>query len=321
MTYDRDIKRIAIVGTGVIGASWAAQFLAKGYDVVATDPAPGAEARLRDFVAKAWPALDRLGLAPGASQARLSFTPDLGEALAGADFVQENGPERLEFKQTLYGQIDSMLPADVIVASSSSGLPMSEIQKGATAHPERCIIGHPFNPPHLMPLVELVGGKLTSSEAIDRADIFYTAIGKKTVRINKELPGHVANRLQSALAREVYYLVATDVLSATDVDAALSYGPGLRWGLMGNMMINHLAGGPGGIEHFLEQFAGPIQAGWKALGTPELTPEVQRKLIDGVHAETGARTIAELEAERDELLLGLLKLRAGQDASRPRLAG
>jgi len=312
MTYNRDIKRIAIVGTGVIGASWAAQFLAKGLDVVATDPAPGAEARLREFVAKAWPALERLGLSSGASQANLSFTPDLAEALNGADFVQENGPERIDFKQNLYGQIDALLPADVIVASSSSGLPMSEIQKGATAHPERCIIGHPFNPPHLMPLVELVGGKLTEKAAIDRADTFYTAIGKKTVRINKELPGHVANRLQSALLREVYYLVATDVLSAADVDAALSWGPGLRWGLMGNMMINHLAGGPGGIEHFLEQFAGPMQAGWKGLGNPELTPEVQRKLIDSVHAEIGTRSIAELEAERDELLLGLLQLRAGQ---------
>lgn len=314
MTYDRDIKRIAVIGAGVIGASWAAQFLAKGYDVVATDPAPGADARLRDFVARAWPALERLGLAPGGSQAGLSFTPDLAEALKDADFVQENGPERVDFKQNLYGQIDALLPADVIVASSSSGLPMSEIQKGAVLHPERCIIGHPFNPPHLMPLVELVGGKLTASEAIDRADIFYTAIGKKTVRINKELPGHVANRLQAALAREVYYLVAEDVLSAADADAALSWGPGLRWGLMGNMMLNHLGGGSGGIEHFLEQFAGPMQASWRALGNPELTPEVQRKLIDGVHAEAGGRTVAELEEERDELLLGLLKLRADQAA-------
>lgn len=312
MTYDKPIKRIAIVGTGVIGASWAAQFLAKGLDVVATDPAPGAETRLREFVAQAWPALERLGLAPRASQARLSFNADLGEALKDVDFVQENGPERIDFKQQLYGQIDALLPADVIVASSSSGLPMSEIQKGATAHPERCIIGHPFNPPHLMPLVELVGGKLTEKAAIDRADVFYSAIGKKTVRINKELPGHVANRLQSALVREVYYLVATDVLSAADVDAALSWGPGLRWGLMGSMMINHLAGGPGGIEHFLEQFAGPMQAGWKGLGNPELTPEVQKKLIDSVHAEVGTRTIAELEAERDGLLLGLLQLRTGQ---------
>lgn len=310
MTDTKTIRRIAVVGTGVIGASWAALFLAKGLKVVATDPAPGAEARLRTFVASAWPALERLGLSTGASQANLTFTVDLAEALSGVDFVQENGPERVDFKQKLYGQIDALLPPDVIIASSSSGIPMSQIQPGAIMHPERCVIGHPFNPPHLIPLVEIVGGTKTSEETIRRADEFYTAIGKKTVRLHKELSGHVANRLQSALAREVYYLVTEGVLSASDVDTALSYGPGLRWSLMGNMMLNHLAGGPGGIEHFFEQFAGPMQAGWTNLGNPELTPDVQRRLIDSVHAEVGSRTIAELEGERDELLLGLLELRA-----------
>jgi 3-hydroxyacyl-CoA dehydrogenase len=310
MTATNPIRRIAIVGTGVIGASWAALFLAKGLEVVATDPAPGAEAKLREFVSKAWPALERLGLSPRASQSNLTFTANLAEALANADFVQENGPERLDFKQKLYGELDALLPPHVIIASSSSGLPMSEIQKGAASHPERTVIGHPFNPPHLIPLVEIVGGKETSEETIRRADDFYTLIGKRTVRLHKELPGHVANRLQAALAREVYYLVAQGVLSATDVDIALSYGPGLRWGLMGNMMLNHLAGGPGGIEHFFEQFARPLQASFKSLGLPELTPEVQQKLIAGVHEEVGSRTIEELEAERDELLLGLLELRS-----------
>jgi 3-hydroxyacyl-CoA dehydrogenase len=310
MTYDKPIRRIAIVGTGVIGASWTALYLAQGLEVVATDPAPGAEQRLRDFIDKAWPALERLGLSAGASRSKLSFNADLGEALKGVDLVQENGPERIDFKQKLYGQMDSLLAPDVIIASSSSGLPMSEIQKGATAHPERCVIGHPFNPPHLIPLVEIVGGKLTSEETIQRADDFYTSIGKDTVRIKKELPGHVANRLQAALAREVYYLIATDVLSAKDVDTALSSGPGLRWGIMGNMMINHLAGGTGGIEHFFEQFAGPLQGSFKGLGNPELTPDVQRKLIDEVHAEVGSRTIEQLEAERDEQLIELLALKA-----------
>jgi 3-hydroxyacyl-CoA dehydrogenase len=304
------IRRIAIVGTGVIGASWAALYLSKGLEVAATDPAPGADERLREFIDKAWPALERLGLSAGASRSNLSFNADLAEALKGVDFVQENGPERIDFKQKLYGQMDALLPPDVIIASSSSGLPMSEIQKGATAHPQRCVIGHPFNPPHLIPLVEIVGGKLTSEETIQRADEFYTSLGKDTVRIKKELPGHVANRLQAALAREVYYLVATDVLSAADVDTALASGPGLRWGIMGNMMINHLAGGPGGIEHFFEQFAGPLQASFKGLGNPELTPEVQKKLADGVHAEIGSRTIEDLEAQRDKLLIGLLELRA-----------
>jgi 3-hydroxyacyl-CoA dehydrogenase len=306
---DKPIRRVGIIGTGVIGASWTALFLANGLKVVATDVAPNAEAALRKFVETAWPALKRLGLSPGASQSNLTFTADLAQAVTGADLVQENGPERIDFKQKLYGQLDELLPPDVIIASSSSGLTMSEIQKGAASHPERCVIGHPFNPPHLIPLVEIIGGAKTSKETIRRADEFYTSIGQKTVRLNKEMPGHVANRLQGALAREVYYLVSEGVVSAADVDTALSWGPGLRWGLMGNMMLNHLGGGPGGIEHFFQQFAPAMTAWWKTLGSPVLTPEMQKKLIDSVHAEVGSRTIAELEAERDELLLDLLELR------------
>ena len=314
MSETKPIRRVAIVGTGVIGASWSALYLAKGLQVVATDPAPGAEDRLRAFVAKAWPALERLGLSPGASQANLSFTADLAEALTGVDLVQENGPERLDFKQKLYGQLDELLAADVIIASSSSGLTMSEIQKGAAAHPERCVIAHPFNPPHLIPLVEIVGGAKTSEETIRRATEFYKSIGKRPVRVNKEMPGHVANRLQSAVQREVYYLVAEGIISAADVDTALSWGPGLRWGVMGNMMLNHLGGGSGGMEHFLEQFAGPLTAWWKTLGDPVLTPDVQGALIHSVHAEVGSRSIEELAAQRDEVLLGLLELRARAEA-------
>jgi len=314
MSETKPIRRVAIVGTGVIGASWSALYLAKGLQVVATDPAPGAEDRLRAFVAKAWTALERLGLSPGASQANLSFTADLAEALTGVDLVQENGPERLEFKQKLYGQLDELLAPEVIIASSSSGLTMSEIQKGAAAHPERCVIAHPFNPPHLIPLVEIVGGAKTSEETIRRATEFYKSIGKRPVRVNKEMPGHVANRLQSTVQREVYYLVAEGIISAADVDTALSWGPGLRWGVMGNMMLNHLGGGPGGMEHFLEQFAGSLTAWWKTLGSPVLTPEVQKKLIDSVNAEVGSRSIEELAAQRDEVLLGLLELRARAEA-------
>jgi 3-hydroxyacyl-CoA dehydrogenase len=309
MTDTKPIHRIAIIGTGVIGASWSSLFLAKGLQVVATDIAPNAEAALRKFVDTAWPALKRLGLSPGASRSNLKFTADVAQALAGADLVQENGPERIDFKQKLYGQLDELLPPEVIIASSSSGLTMSEIQKGAASHPERCVIAHPFNPPHLIPLTEIVGGVKTSEATIKRAEEFYTSIGQRTVRVNKEMPGHVANRLQAALSREVYYLVAEGVVSAADVDTALSWGPGLRWGVMGSMMLNHLGGGPGGIEHFFQQFTGPMTAWWKTLGSPVLTPEVQKKLIDSVHAEAGSRTIEELEAERDEVLLGLIELR------------
>src|SRR6201982_560844 len=318
MTDTKPIRRIAIIGTGVIGASWTALYLAKGLQVVATDIAPNAEAALKNFVETAWPALKRLGLSPGASQSNLKFTTDIAQALAGADLVQENGPERIDFKQKLYGQLDGLLAPDVIIASSSSGLTMSEIQKGAARPPERCVIPPPFNPPHLIPLVEIVGGAKTSEATIRRAAEFYTSIGQRTVRLNKEMPRHVANRLQAALAREVYHLVAEGVVSAADVDTALCWGPGLRWGVMGNLMLNHLGGGPGGIEHFFQQFAGPMTAWWKTLGSPELSPDVQKKLINSVHAEVGSRTIAELEAERDDVLLGLLELRKkAQQAAAP----
>src|SRR5260221_4970772 len=309
MSQNKPIRRIAIIGTGVIGASWTALYLAKGLQVTATDVAPNAEAALKKFVESAWPALKRLGLAPGASQSNLKFTADLAQALAGADLVQENGPERIDFKQKLYGQLDELLAPDVIIASSSSGLTMSEIQKGAASHPERCVIAHPFNPPHLIPLTEIVGGAKTSEATMRRAAEFYTSIGQRTVRLNKEMPGHVANRLQAALAREVYYLVAEGVVSAADVDTALCWGPGLRWGVMGNMMLNRLVGGPGGIEHFFQQFSGPMTAWWKTLGSPRRSPEVQTKLINSVHAEAGSRAIDELEAERDGVLLGLIELR------------
>ena len=309
MSNNRPIRRVAIIGTGVIGASWTALFLAKGLDVIATDIGPDAETSLRRFVKAAWPALERLGLAPGASQSRLAFVADLPTAVRGADFVQENGPERIDFKKKLYRQLDELLPPEVIIASSSSGLTMSEIQSDCPLHPERCVIGHPFNPPHLVPLVEIVGGAKTSEATIEHASEFYTGLGKQTVRLRKEVPGHVANRLQAALAREVYYLVADDVVSVADVDKALCWGPGLRWGIMGNVLLNHLGGGPGGIEHFFDQFTGPFTAWWKTLGSPELTLEVRRKLIDGLHAEVGSRSIAQLEAQRDEILLGLLELR------------
>jgi 3-hydroxyacyl-CoA dehydrogenase len=304
MLKNKPIRRVAIIGTGVIGASWTALFLANGLDVVATDVAPGAETALKRFVATAWPALQRLGLASGASQSRLSFTAALTDAVKDADLIQENGPEKIDFKKTLYRQLDELLHPRVIIASSSSGLTMSDIQSGAAIHPERCVIAHPFNPPHLIPLVEIVGGAKTSEATIQRAAEFYTSIGQRTVRLNKEMPGHVANRLQAALAREVYYLVSEGVVSAADVDTALC------WGIMGNMMLNHLGGGLGGIEHFFQQFTGPMTAWWKTLGSPVLTPEVQKKLIDSVHAEVGSRSIDELASERDEVLLGLLELRS-----------
>jgi 3-hydroxyacyl-CoA dehydrogenase len=304
------IERVAVIGTGVIGASWIALFLAKGLDVVATDVADGAESRLREYVDAAWPALTKLGLAPSADRARLSFTGSLEAAVAGAGLIQENGPERIEFKRELYAKLDALTPASTIIASSSSGLTMSEIQKGCPKHPQRCVIGHPFNPPHLIPLVEIVGGAQTSEDTIERAEAFYTGLGKRTIRLRKEVPGHVANRLSAALFREVIYLVSEGVVSVTDVDAAVSSGPGLRWGAMGPALLYHLGGGQGGIEHFFDQFTGPMTAWWKVLGNPQITPEVRNAMIAGVMDEVGGRTMPQLAAQRDEILLGLLALHA-----------
>ncbi len=304
------IQRVAIIGTGVIGASWTALYLAKGLDVVATDVAPNAEGALKDFVNRAWPALAELGLAPNASRQRLRFDADLESAVEGADLVQENGPERIEFKQDLYGKLDRVLPAKTIIASSSSGLTMSAIQQGCPNHPERCLIAHPFNPPHLIPLVELVGGAATSEQTIQRAAAFYDSLGKRTIRLKKEVPGHVANRLAAALYREIVHLVAEDVISVADADAAVCWGPGMRWGVMGPSLLYHLGGGPGGIDHWWDQFTGPMTAWWKVLGNPVVTPEVRAKITAGVVEEVAGRSIEALSAQRDKALMGLLKVRS-----------
>ncbi|HXN94356.1 MAG TPA: 3-hydroxyacyl-CoA dehydrogenase NAD-binding domain-containing protein, partial [Candidatus Acidoferrales bacterium] len=247
MSSNKPVRRIAIVGTGLIGASWAAQYLACGFDVVASDPAPNAEAKLREYVDAAWPALTAIGLTPDATRSRLTFASSMKEALSDADFVQENGPERPDFKIKLFAEIDDATPPNSIIASSSSSITMSVIQSGCK-RPERCVIGHPFNPPHVIPLVEVVGGVKTSPEVIQRAMEFYASIGKKPILLHKELFGHVANRLQAALYREVVYLIEQGVLSVSDADDAVSWGPGLRWGVMGPSLLWHIGGGEGGIQ-------------------------------------------------------------------------
>ena len=277
--------------------------------MVATDVASDARPKLEAFIAAAWPALEQLGLAPGASPARLRFTDDFNAAVAGTDFVQENGPERLDVKHDLFTRLDRALPPDVVIASSSSGLTMSAIQTACERHPERCVIAHPFNPPHLVPLVELAGGASTSEDTVARAEAFYRGLGKHTIRLRKEMPGHVANRLQAALYREVVHLITEGVVSVADADAAVACGPGLRWAIMGPNLLFHLGGGDGGMEHFFAQFAGPMTSWWHTLGTPELTPEVRAAIIKGIDEEAQSRPVRELAAYRDKVLLGLLALR------------
>ena len=303
--YRKAIRRVAVIGCGVIGASWAAEFLARGLDVIATDPAEDAELRLRQAVARAWPVLERVGLSPGADQARLAFLSETEEAAAAADFIQENGPERLELKRELYRRLDGAAASDVVIASSSSGLKPSQIQDGCVGA-SRILVGHPFNPPHLIPLVEVVGGTRTDEGAIEAAMGFYAGLGKRPIRIRQELIGHVANRLQAALWREAYHLVDIGAVSVAGVDAAISHGPGLRWALMGPVLLSHLSGGAGGLRHLLEHLGPLSEAMWADLGSPALTGGLKRKLIEGVEAEIGATDLDAAVAERDHLLTALV---------------
>src|ERR1700750_591719 len=309
MNYNKPIKRIAIVGTGVIGASWAAEYLARGFDVVATDPAPNAEANLRKYVDEAWKDLTNIGLSKGASRDRLTFTKDSKEALSKADLVQENGPERPDFKTKLYAEMDEVVPVDSLLASSSSGITPSVIQSQCK-HPERVVIGHPFNPPHVIPLVEVVAGGKTSPDAIAQAISFYASIGKKPIHLKKELPGHVANRFQAALYREILYLIEQGVLSVEDADAAVCYGPGLRWGVMGQSLQWHLGGGAGGIQHFMDHLMPPLEGLMGALTGPQVDDALKEKVINGVMREAAGRSVDELAREENRVLIGLLKLRA-----------
>jgi len=315
-TANTQIQNVAIVGTGLIGASWAAQFLARGLDVVATDPAPNAEVSLRKSVDEAWELLTIIGLAPGASRDRLSFTPDMKAALAKADFVQESVPEKPLLKSRVFAQMDEAAPAEAILASSASAITMNVIQSNCK-HPERCVIGHPFNPPHVIPLVEVVGGAKTSEAAIERAMAFYASIGKKPIWLRKAVSGHVGNRLQLALYREVLYLVQQGVLSVEDADIAVSYGPGLRWGVMGPSLQWHLGGGPGGIRHFVEHFLDGFIGQMKKLEMPDVTPELVKTVIEGVLKEANGQTVEQLAQAENKVVLELLALRAKEGKTLP----
>ncbi|MGW1797418.1 3-hydroxyacyl-CoA dehydrogenase NAD-binding domain-containing protein [Streptomyces sp. NPDC001984] len=319
MNAHKPVHRVAIVGTGTIGASWATHYLARGFDVTATDPGPNAEAALRSYVEAAWDEAASIGLAPDASPDRLSFTADLRKAVADADFVQENAPERPELKVRLFADIDDATPPDAIVASSSSTITMSVIQ-AQCRRPERTVIGHPFNPPHIVPLVEVVGGTKTAPETIRDAMSFYAAIGKKPIHLMKELPGHVANRIQAALYREVVYLVQEGVLDVADSDDAVSWGPGLRWGVMGPHLLWHLGGGEGGIEHFMDTLMPVMVDTWQKLGTPEFTPGLREKIVAGVLQEADGHSVDELSDRRDAMLSALLAVRAQHDPSGPSAA-
>jgi len=302
-----DIRQVAVIGAGTIGASWTAAFLSRGLKVRVYDPSPGAADLVRRTIAAAWPVLQRLGATADANPDNWSFHTDPVEAVQGAQFVQENAPERYEVKLQLLPRIAAVLGAEVVIASSSSGLLASRLSEGC-AHPERILIGHPFNPPHLVPLVEVVGPHCTRA-AIETAMGFYRAIGKYPIEIRKEVPGHLANRLQAALWREAVHLVAEGVASVADVDAAISEGPGLRWALMGPHTTFHMAGGEGGMDAFMHHLMPAVTSWWADLGNPVMTPELQAQLVAGVQEATGGKPIPEMAKRRDAFLTALIELR------------
>lgn len=307
-----EIRRVAVIGTGVIGAGWATRFLACGLDVVACDPAPGAETRLRASIENAWPAVVKLGLAIAPKPPLFSFTPDLAEACASADWVQENAPENEELKRRLLAQIDAVAPADAVIASSSSGLLPSRIQADC-AHPERVVIGHPFNPVYLLPLVEVLGGEKTNLGAIERAMAFYTSVGMHPLKVRTEVEGYISDRLQEALWREALHMVAEGVATTEEIDAAVSYGPGLRWAVMGTCLTFHLAGGETGMRHMLEQFGPALELPWTKLKAPELTESLIDRMVEGTEAQAGGRSVRELERLRDDCLIGIMEVLKAHD--------
>ena len=302
------VKKIGVLGTGTIGASWAAYFLAHGYAVNAWDPGEQWQQKLQQFVDTAWPQLETLGLAPNANRNALTFCESPEQAITDVQFVQENAPERLPVKQELYVRIDKVLPEKTILASSTSGLIMSEMAEGIQSA-ARFVVGHPFNPPHLIPLVEVVAGKDTDEAAAQWVMDFYKYIGKHSIRVRKEVPGHLANRMQAALWREATWAVVNDLASIEDINAAFAKGPGLRLALMGPHMIFNLTGGKGGFELFYDHFGPGIAHWWQDMqGDPELTADLRDKIMSGLQQESGQRSLDDLEAERDLRLLALLKM-------------
>lgn len=310
MAEVKDIRRVALVGGGVIGSGWAARCLAHGLDVIATDPAPGAEAKIRAGIANAWPALTELGLKPGADQKRFAFAKDLEHAVADADFIQESAPENDELKRKLHARIDAAARPATVIASSSSGLLPSNFQADCK-HPERVLVGHPFNPVYMLPLVEVLGGKKTSPAAIDTAVAFYKRIGMRPLEVKVEVPGYIADRLQEALWREALHLIADGVCTTGDIDDAIRFGPGLRWSFFGTCLIYHLAGGDEGMAHFMDHFGPALELPWTNLKGPALTPELTRRMVEGTKAQAAGKSVKELERFRDDCLIAVGRAIAG----------
>nr|WP_082003414.1 3-hydroxyacyl-CoA dehydrogenase NAD-binding domain-containing protein [Sporosarcina sp. ZBG7A] len=300
-------KQVAVIGTGVIGNGWISRFLAQGLDVVAFDPSEGAEQRTQVAIQQAWPSLQHIGLVEGASPDRITFVQTIEEAVKGAVVIQENVPEREDLKKSVLAEIDQFAEPDAIIASSTSGIMPSQLQANLK-NPGRMIVAHPFNPVYILPLVELVAGQQTDAAVIDRANEFYTAINMKPLIVQKEIEGHVADRLMEALWREALHLVNDGIATTEEIDASIIYGAGLRWAQMGPFLTFHLAGGEQGMRHMLEQFGPALKLPWTKLEAPELTEELKEKVIEGCETHAGNSSVYELEVKRNEFLVKLLDL-------------
>jgi carnitine 3-dehydrogenase len=301
------VSRVGVVGAGVIGGGWALHYLRMGLDVDVYDPGPRAQADLLRMLEVTWPLLERIGLRPGASPDRIRFHSDLAAAVSGADMVQESSPEDAAIKRAVLAAVDRTAPPDVVIASSTSGFAMTMLQADC-AHPQRCVVGHPFNPPYLIPLVEVVGGEQTGPAAVEWLTAFYAAMGKRPLRLSRELPGFVGNRLQEALWREALHMVAAGEATVEEIDESIAYGPGLRWAQMGPCLTFHLAGGSAGMAHMLDHFGAALLEPWTRLAAPPLTGQLRERMVSGCLREANGRSVAELERTRDEFLAELLAL-------------
>ena len=300
------IRKIGVIGAGLIGSGWASRCIARGHDVVVCDPSPQGESVLLSHIENAWHALEKLGFSRQRS-GKVKFTDDLEEVASSCSFIQESAPENINLKRTLYQEIDKYADEDVIIASSSSGLLPSEIQ-AVTRHPQRVLIGHPFNPVYILPLVEIVRGEQTSEQFAQQAAEFYRSIGMHPLMVRKEIEGYVSDRLQEAIWREALHMISDGVASTQDIDDAIIYGPGLRWAIMGVCLTFHLAGGEQGMKHMLEQFGPALQLPWTHLKAPELNETLINRMVEGTHSQAENHSIPELERLRDNCLIDILEV-------------
>ena len=300
------VKTVGIAGTGLIGAGWAARLLFRGFNVIAFDVSPRAEDQLKAHIKTAWPSLEAL-LGKPAKKGKLTFTTDLNEMASKADFIHEAAPEREDLKIKLFRDIDAAARPGVIIASSSSGFLPTNLQSQCR-HPERVIIGHPFNPVYLLPLVEIVPGEKTSAEAMDRAAVYFKSIGMQVLRLKREIMGYVCDRLQEALWREALHILDKDIATTGDIDDSIVYSAGMRWAFMGSFLTYHVAGGPGGMRDFIKQFDPSLALDWTDLKFPKWNEALEKRLVEGCEEQAAGRAVAEIEAKRNAVLVDMMKL-------------